>query len=157
MREVGSTEEGSPGNGMLTDLDWADRYVKESFDMTDQGRIRRSAQEDIPSFLLVRTQHGHLWRFREDLPSQTIMDLARYAGKEAPLRGEILSSPPPERLEPIRRALLVAGLECRITRQRLYRSEAMGEVLAMSWGEKEWEGEDVARRFELFGDVYSFD
>ena len=70
-----------------------------------QGRVSRQREPGgprCPRFHLGRTRLGNLWRFRDDLPSDAIRQLARYAAKERPLDSE---HTPPERIEPIRRVL----------------------------------------------------
>lgn len=79
-----------------------------------RGRISRQREPGggrCPRFHLGRTRLGNLWRFRDDLPSEAIRRLARFAAKEGPLDAE---HTPPERLEPMRRVL---GETCKIARE----------------------------------------
>jgi hypothetical protein len=81
----------------------------------ETGRIVTTRQPGgwaSPLFHLGRTRLGNLWRFRNDLDSSVVRDLARLAGREPPLQpGASLSGPgpgqgpEPERLEAIRRLL----------------------------------------------------
>lgn len=80
----------------LWEHDPNDRIVR-----TREPNGRRAAR-----FHLGRTRLGNLWRFRDDTSAEVVRELARLAGKEAPLDE---SGAAPERLEPIRRALRLAG------------------------------------------------
>jgi hypothetical protein len=72
-------------------------------------RTREPGGRPAPRFHLGRTRLGNLWRLRADLPAAEVRALARLAAREAPLGDASASSgvapPPPERLEPFRRAL----------------------------------------------------
>lgn len=51
-----------------------------------------ASREPAPRFFLGRTRHGHLWRFRADLPDALVRDLARLAAAER--TGGDLDAPP---------------------------------------------------------------
>ena len=97
---------------LRSDLEWMCRFVEVLYRVDERGRllaVRESpgADRPAPRFLLGRTRHGNVWRFRSDLDRDTVRELARLAGREPPLAAA--ASGPPERLEPMRRVLGAAG------------------------------------------------
>ena len=94
---------------MLTHLDRMRLHVDTLFTSDATGRLLRTREPGgvpAPRFYLGRSPHGNLWRFRDDLPSPLVRELARLAGKEPPLAP---GSPPPERLAAFRQVLAGAA------------------------------------------------
>jgi hypothetical protein len=92
-----------------SDLGWMALQARTLFTFDANGRIlaRRepaASRAPAPRFFLGRTRHGHLWRFRADVPASLVRDLARLAAQERVDRDPDL---PPER-EAALRALLEA-------------------------------------------------
>jgi hypothetical protein len=97
-------EEGAePGS----DLGWMALQARTLFACDANGRIleRRepaASRAPAPRFFLGRTRHGHLWRFRADLPAALVRDLARLAAAE---RADHDLDLPPEREAALRERL----------------------------------------------------
>jgi len=104
---------------VTNDLALALRYLGARYPLDDRERMRRDTGQDPPRFALARTQHGCVWRFRSDLAPAETRALAKYAAREAAIESPA-SAPLPERLEPMRRVLHVAGDEVRVSRLLLY-------------------------------------
>lgn len=86
-------------------------HVDASFTSDATGRllrVREPGGAPAPRFYLGRSPHGNLWRFRDDLPSSVVRELARLAGKEPPLDPD---GAPPQRLAAFRRVLVAAALD----------------------------------------------
>ncbi len=88
---------------MTTPLGLVIEYLETHHPTTQQGRLQ--AVTGAPLVVFLRTQVGCLWRLREDLPVPVVCELAKLAGREPPARSPIESTTPPERLEPMIRAL----------------------------------------------------
>jgi hypothetical protein len=86
-------------------------YLEQTYPTNANGRMR--AETGAPLFVFARTTLGCVWRFREDLASTLVRDLARLAGREPPAQTMDPPVPPPERLEPMRRVLEAAAPEHR--------------------------------------------
>jgi GNAT superfamily N-acetyltransferase len=96
-------EDAEPGS----DLGWMALQARTLFACDANGRIlaRREpavSRAPAPRFFLGRTAHGHLWRFRADLPAALVRDLARLAAAERAGRDLDL---PPEREAALRERL----------------------------------------------------
>jgi len=104
---------------VTNDLALALRYLGARYPLDDRERMRRDAGQDPPRFVLARTQHGCVWRFRSDLAPAETRALAKYAAREAAIESPP-TAPLPERLEPMRRVLHVAGGDVRVSRLLLY-------------------------------------
>jgi hypothetical protein len=139
---------------VLTDVHWLEHYIGKTFALTADGRLRATDTGEVPAFVLCRSHHGNLWRLREDLPTQAIKDLARLAGKEPPIQGDVLQCPPPDRLEPMRRSLLAVGLDCEVVRHRLHRGPVEGEVRSTPWTPGDRKQEAESNEVEFFGDAF---
>jgi hypothetical protein len=86
-------------------LDWMALRALVLFEHDQQGRLlytREPSQRPAPRFYLGRSRHGNLWRFRVDLDSESVRDLARLAGREGPLPDD---GSPPERIQAFRDVL----------------------------------------------------
>lgn len=96
-----------------TDCDWMALQAGALFHHDARGRItdRREPQRArAPRLFLGRTQHGNVWRLREDLPSHLVRSLSRLVGKERVQNPAVDAvPPPPERNEAIRRLLAGAA------------------------------------------------
>ena len=96
-------------------LDTLELHLRCLYAHDARGRILRTREPGggpAPRFHLGRTRLGNLWRFRADLADSDVRALARLAGREEPLVGgavapgaRVSRPPPPERMEPFRRAL----------------------------------------------------
>jgi hypothetical protein len=90
-----------------TDLDWMELHLRCLYHHDANDRIVRARQKGswpAPLFHLGRTLQGNLWRFRDDLDSSAIRELARLSGREPPFQS-LSAHPPPQRLEAIRSVL----------------------------------------------------
>jgi hypothetical protein len=86
----------------VNDLEWMDLHLHCLYHHDARDRILSTRQPGgwlCPVFHMGRTQLGNVWRFREDLPRETIAELSRLAGKEGPLPQ---GHPAPERVQAIR-------------------------------------------------------
>lgn len=92
---------------MDTDLDAARQWIEARYPLNDAQRI--VSESNNPVFVFVRTRLGCIWRFRADLPSQLVGELAKLAGREPAISLPISASTPPERLMPLTRILDQAG------------------------------------------------
>ena len=92
-----------------TDLDWLLGHLDAMYAHDARGRLcarRAPAEGPPPRFVFARTRLGCVWRFSAAMRPETVRALARLAGQEpgaALVPGE--RPAPPDRLEPMRRAL----------------------------------------------------
>jgi hypothetical protein len=70
--------------------------------------------------VLARTSLGCVWRFREDVPSAVVRDVAKLAGREPGVEMPLTSAAPPERQEPMLRLLNDAGFAAEVSRWALF-------------------------------------
>lgn len=113
---------------MTTDLDLALRYIAKRFPLNERERLVAAEGVDgfVPYVVLARTSLGCVWRFREDVPSAVVRDVAKLAGREPGVKMPPTSAAPPERQEPILRLLNGAGLAAEVSRWALF-ARACGE------------------------------
>lgn len=106
---------------MTRELDFAVAYLARRYPMTSRERfaLQKASSEPVPLFVLVRTRLGCIWRFREDLLGATIRELAKLAGREAPLGWPLEAARPPEREEPMARVLRELGMGVEVSRDLL--------------------------------------
>ena len=108
-----------------TDCDWALLHQKSLYALDERGRISEkgpASTEPAPLFHLVRTRHGNVWCLHSRLSSTVCRDLARLAGREAPLGRAVGSAfPPPERMESMLAVLRSVKAEPSFHRGALYR------------------------------------
>ena len=68
------------------------------FEYDEMGRIVDTIDEGVsPRFVLGRAQEGVVWRFRSDLATELVQDVARLAGREKGIPIDPEMTPPPER------------------------------------------------------------
>lgn len=96
------------------------------------GRIAGTRSDGIlPRFVLGRSREGCLWRFRVDLPAESLKAISRLAGREKGFPIETVGSPrPPERLVMIERLLSQNGVAARARREDVTRG---GVSVAELW------------------------
>ncbi len=116
---------GVAGVEVEAELQCARMFLDVAFPQDATGRILRSSAEALQLeagalFVLVRTRLANLWRLGLHLPPATLTALARLAGREARLDVAPADSPPPERLEPMRRLLAAEYEDARVERLLLY-------------------------------------
>ena len=129
-----------------------ERHLDALYTSDERGRLLRRREpngESAPRFHLGRTRLGNLWRFRSDLATTAVRDLARLAGREAPLPPDFS---PPERTEAMRRVLSVhAPIEHTWCGPAFAFPESVpvpagaGEVVVLREGALELLGEEFAR------------
>jgi hypothetical protein len=122
----------------LSDLGWMSLRSEVLFTQDDEGRLLETREPHAavaPRFYLGRSLHGNVWRFRADLDSESVRDLARLAAREAPLAAGGL---PPERIQAFRDVL---------TRRAPVRAEYRGPafrfpvaLLSTPGGDIPWDG-----------------
>jgi hypothetical protein len=158
-------------------LGWALAYLHAHFPMDARERMLASGEGSVPRFAMIRTPQGCIWRFRCDVIPDQIRALAKYAARE-PAISDPVGSPPPERLEPMRR---VFGDEVETTRLWLYApamdgpnatglgssvpppactpAEAVAFLAAQGHGAIEWRNREALsvaekREIRVYGDLF---
>lgn len=108
------------------------RILEMRYEMDDDGRMASVLGDGaLPRFVLGRAREGCVWRFGCQLETESVIEVARLAGREPgfPIAGET-PTPPPERLVMIERLLAVDPAE-RVTRHEALRIE--GDIVAELW------------------------
>lgn len=125
---------------MATDLDRARQWIETRYSANDAERLVLAG--DAPVFILVRTRLGCIWRFRADLPSDLVAELAKLAGREPAILLPAADAPPPERLSPLTRILENAGFATQPARELLAveTGVAIGDAYLFAEGDQASEG-----------------
>ena len=148
---------------LSADLDMAKAYFESCFPIDSDQRlmVENGGAVPIPRFVLIRTRLGCLWRFRADMSSVSIRELAKLAGREGGAMAPFETAPPPERIEPMVRVLHRAGIEVGWTRELLVCRVgwAPGDGLARAgmrsivWEQRQTLGEIDSKEWFCFGDL----
>ena len=90
----------------MTGFDGVLETLNQHYIFDTRGRISGATTEGVlPRFLLGRAAEGCVWRFRADLEEETVVSLARLAGRESGARFDGELPAPPERLAALERLL----------------------------------------------------
>ena len=159
------------------ELETAKAFIERRYcvDSSQRLEVGKSSAPTVPRFVLLRTRLGCLWRFRADLSSELIGELAKLAGREGAAVPPLELSPPAERLEPMLQVLRRAGLETAAVRELLLCRPGWGEGVAtarlgvdeaepvadarlgtLAWEQRGLVGELEAGDWDCFGDIVVF-
>lgn len=151
---------------LSADLEMAKAYFESCFPIDSDQRLMAGNGEavPVPRFVLIRTRLGCLWRFRTDLSSVSIRELAKLAGREGGAMAPFEKAPPPERTEPMLRVLHRAGIEVVGMRELVVcrigwapgDGLARAEMRSIVWEQRQTLGKIDLKQWICFGDLVKF-
>ncbi|MCH7598513.1 MAG: hypothetical protein IH973_02050 [Myxococcales bacterium] len=151
---------------LSADLEMAKAYFESCYSIDSGQRLRvgKGGAVPVPRFVLIRTRLGCLWRFRADMSSVSIRELAKLAGREGGAMAPFETAAPPERIEPMVRVLGRAGIEVVGMRELVVcrvgwspgDSLARAEMRSIIWEQRQTLGEIDSKEWVCFGDLVKF-
>jgi hypothetical protein len=120
------------GNDSVTGLDLILGVLKERYLTDARGRLRGLRSGGVPPrFVFGRSAEGSLWRFSSDLEDETVIAVAKLAGRERGWPDWSGSAPaPPDRLVMMARMLGAEGLPAAWAREEI---RTAGRLRAEIW------------------------